>query len=72
MSKEWKQFTGDYEKGWYDIILPDGTVHKYCWPNAGYMNACHSGGGKFSKDDNIKFKRSECHPLDDEGYWRKT
>lgn len=64
IADEWKLFEGEYEKEWYDIKTMDGTIHKHCWPNAGFMNAVHS-------KDSPKFGVGECyyrlsitHPLD--------
>lgn len=39
---EWKPYTGEYEKRWYDIKLKSGSVILSCWPNAGTF---HSGDG---------------------------
>lgn len=32
---QWFDYTGDYEKVFYDIKLKDGTIIEGCWPNAG-------------------------------------
>lgn len=32
---EWVEYTGEYEKEFYDIQLKDGTVCYKCYPNAG-------------------------------------
>ncbi len=28
---------GDYDKVFYDVLLPDGKTIEHCWPNAGKM-----------------------------------
>lgn len=33
-SDDWQQYTGDYDKFEYDIILKDGTLVTNCFPNA--------------------------------------
>lgn len=42
--KEWKPMTSYYEKSRCDIILKNGDMILDCWPNAGYMHPCASGG----------------------------
>lgn len=37
-TKEWKPFTGYYEKEMVDIKLKNGDIVGMCWPNAGFMN----------------------------------
>lgn len=34
-STEYFEFTGEYEKTFYDIKLKNGLEVKCCWPNAG-------------------------------------
>lgn len=29
---------GEYEKVFYDVLLPSGEVVEHCWPNAGKMD----------------------------------
>lgn len=36
----WEQYSGDYEKQYYDIKLWSGEVYENCWPNA---NTFHEG-----------------------------
>jgi hypothetical protein len=35
VNKKWRRFTDDYEKVFYEVKLPGGTIVKNCWPNAG-------------------------------------
>lgn len=35
---------GQYDKTWYDVLLPDGSVVERCWPNAGKMVATDGSG----------------------------
>lgn len=35
--ENFKEFKWDYEKEFYDILLPDGTIIGECWPNAWFM-----------------------------------
>lgn len=48
-TKDWKPFTGYYEKSMVDIITKSGEQVNVCWPNAGQMH----GGGKHIKYENI-------------------
>jgi len=32
---KWVDFNGRYEKHECDIMLKDGTIIEYCWPNSG-------------------------------------
>lgn len=32
---DWHMFTGEYEKAFYDLRFPNGTIYKQLWPNAG-------------------------------------
>ena len=59
---EWLPWTGNhYIKSFYDVMLPDGSVIKYCWPNAGKMNA--PGGRKFTEYDDIRVVLSASSPF---------
>lgn len=64
---EWRQFTEDfdYEKKFYDVLLPTGEIVEQCWPNSGIMNEINQGRGKFRPQDNIKVRISHRHPMDD-------
>jgi len=42
LTKEWSEYSGQYEKRVQDIRLKDGRELMHCWPNAGewdYMRA---------------------------------
>lgn len=54
----------DYEKQFYDVLLPSGVVVKHCWPNAGYLCDINGSGLKFGPEDNIKIRPSPDHPED--------
>ncbi len=64
---EWQPFTEDfdYEKKFYDVLLPNGTIVEQCWPNSGIMNAIMTKGRYYPKD-NVKVRISHRHPMDDE------
>lgn len=64
---EWRMFTVDfdYEKKFYDVLLPDGKIVEQCWPNSGLMNAINSGT-RYGPRDNIKVRLSHRHPMDDD------
>lgn len=32
--QEWKPYTGDYDKQFYDVKDKDGNIFTNCWPNA--------------------------------------
>ena len=34
MDRQYKPYTGEYEKELYDIVLKDGREWLNCWPNA--------------------------------------
>lgn len=65
----WQPFTEDfdYEKKFYDVQLPDGTVIEQCYPNSGVLNAINGSPGKavYTHKDNIKVRLSLRHPMDD-------
>jgi len=35
---EWEDCTYDYEKQFYDVMLPNWEILYYCWPNAWKFN----------------------------------
>jgi hypothetical protein len=39
MSKKFKDFDWEYEKVFYDVLLPNWDIIIDCWPNAWFMNA---------------------------------
>lgn len=45
-SNEWQEWTGQYDKRMYDVMLPDGTIIEQCWPNAGEFHATDGIDGK--------------------------
>lgn len=61
---EWTTFTidFDYDKTFYDVLLPNGDVIPNCWPNAGKMNAFCTNGKVYSHTDNIKVRISQNPP----------
>ena len=68
-SSEFVRWDGDYEKEFYDVLLPSGEIVKWCYPNAGKMIDVHNKPGteqrEWTPEDNIKVKLSPNHPLDD-------
>ena len=57
---------GEYEKEFYDVLLPSGEVVKHCWPNAGFMNDIMGNGPQrqWSPKDGVKVRPSPDHPMD--------
>lgn len=58
----WEAFTGEYQKRTYDVLLPDGEVVRWCWPNAGYMNEAYPSnhkGRRWGIEDGIKVRYSD-------------
>jgi len=58
---EFLQYTGEYQKKFYDVLLGD-TVYPQIWPNGGGWRA---GGLVLCSDDNrtdIRIRPSEIHP----------
>jgi hypothetical protein len=35
---QWRDFNGHYEKHECDIMLKDGSIIEYCWPNNGFFS----------------------------------
>jgi len=64
MKTEWHLFTEDYEKAFYDVQEPDGTIIKHCWPNAGFMEDVHGSGKRWKVGAFILIRLSKDHPLD--------
>lgn len=62
-TKEYKPFTGYYEKSMVDIIDDQGKEHKLCWPNAGFMNCSKSKPIPYSEVSEVKLSH---HPM-----WKK-
>lgn len=44
----WKKYTGEYEKIFYDIKLKSGKIIENCYPNAGTF---HTPAGGIIKQD---------------------
>jgi hypothetical protein len=59
IGKSWIIWDGNYEKVFYDIKLPDGTVYTHCWPNAGRMYALSPSGKIFDPDGQIEIRVSD-------------
>jgi len=49
--KEFKEYTGEYEKTFYDVLAEDGFVYTQVWPNAGYFK---KGGLTLCSDEERK------------------
>jgi hypothetical protein len=64
----WQPFTPDfdYEKAFYDVLLPSGEIVKHCWPNAGWLNTMFGTMRKWSGTDGVKVRLSATHPMDEE------
>ena len=65
-TKEYKPFTGYYEKSMVDIIDNQGKEYKLCWPNAGYMNCSEN-----KKNKSIPYSEVSEVKLSDHLMWRK-
>jgi len=68
---EFKDWDGDYEKEFYDVMLPSGELVQWCWPNTGKMVDIHLDPGadiqrEWTPESGIKVKLSPDHPLDKE------
>lgn len=57
-----RPYTGNYEKQWYEVRLPNGEIH-LCWPNAGKMNTMDGTGKQWSVGDGIEYRETDRHPL---------
>lgn len=55
--QEWKPYTGDYEKQFYDVKDKDGNIFTNCWPNAWFLNVPDSDT-KFAVEDNVMIRPS--------------
>ncbi len=53
--RTWKKGQ-NYQKTEYDVLLPNGTIHERCWPNAGKLNAMDGSGKKWS--EGVQYRRS--------------
>jgi len=54
MTHKWKEYTGEYEKEFYDIKLESGNEYLHCWPNAGNF---HLPSGGVIDGEAVKFFR---------------
>lgn len=59
---EWQPFTGNYEKQWYDVLLPDGEVVECCWPNAGHLHEMRGRSRQWDETSGVKFRPSTRDP----------
>lgn len=55
---DFKPWSGEYNKQYYDVLLPDGEIVANCWPNAGQMMAMDGSGRKWSPGDNTLVRES--------------
>lgn len=62
---EFKPWDGEYNKQFYDVLLPNGDILKACWPNAGKMVSMDGSGRMWSVDDRIQVRKAN-HPLGEE------
>jgi len=46
LTKEWQPYNGHYQKAIQDIILSNGEIVTYCWPNAGFWNCMKKKGNE--------------------------
>ena len=52
----WTDYTGDYEKGFYDVELRDGSIQEYCYPNANVWHNLNTGE-QYKNDDIIRVRK---------------
>lgn len=38
---DWQPYSGEYNKGWYNVKIATGEVVRDCWPNAGGFHSFH-------------------------------
>jgi hypothetical protein len=55
---KFKPWDGEYNKQYYDVLLPDGRIIATCWPNAGKMVAMNGSGKMWSVEDKIQVRES--------------
>ena len=60
-----RPWDGDYEKVHYDVLLKDGTMRKWCWPNAGKFHDGHGDGRTITAKEILGIRESPNHPLDE-------
>jgi len=58
-----REFAGSYAKIWYDVKLPDGSVHQHVWPNAGKLGL--NDGRKFDRTSGVRIRKSATYPFGD-------
>lgn len=56
---EFQQWDGEYDKQFYDVLLPNGDIFEACWPNAGKMLSMDGSGRMWSVDDCIQVRKSK-------------
>ncbi len=61
MSNEWRPFTGEYEKQFYEAKHPSGTqAIKHLWPNAGILVSTNGTDLTIRPTDGFVFRRCTC------------
>jgi hypothetical protein len=55
----------DYEKDFYEVLLPDGTIVPQCWPNDGKMNATDCSGRSWDWNSGVKVRPDVANWLGD-------
>ena len=61
MSNQWQQFTGEYEKQFYEVTTDQGGgPFRHCWPNAGEMWATDGSGRHFGTAFPVWVRRCTC------------
>lgn len=60
--KDFNPWNGEYDKDFYEVLLPNGDIVLECWPNAGKMFAMDGTGRMWEVKDKIQV-RKVIHPL---------
>lgn len=63
----WIDFDGQYEKHECDIMLKDGTIIEYCWPNGGSFNKIK----RKNNEEKIKINADEVLKIRYSDYFKK-
>lgn len=48
---DWQPYSGEYDKGWYNVKIATGEVVRDCWPNAGGFHSFHEKDQRFGRID---------------------
>ncbi len=63
---EWKRFTGDYEKKFYEV-LSGNSILQHFWPNAGRLNGVGGWHLRLGPKHNVQFRPCRCKTCEEYG-----